>query len=330
MENNRNNPPLVTIGMPTYNRANSYLKDALKSAVSQTYPNIEIVISDNASTDNTEALIKSFNDPRIRYFRQSTNIGGLNNANFCVERANGDYFVLLHDDDLIDNDFIEVCMKAVNYDVNFGVILTGTRVIDENGRIMKETPNKVEGWSTTDFFLGWFDNKLALYLCSTLYNTKRLKDLGCFRSKKNLYEDNVALFQLAAKFGRKDIHDAKASFRMHSSNSGNEASISDWCEDSLYLLNIMCTLSGDKDELVRKRGMTYFCRVNYNYVKCNRNISSRIGRLNAYRSVYKKFEYSYSPIRYLLARNTLYRNAYRALGSLKRNLRKMLPQGSAD
>ncbi len=69
MQNNEHIFPLVTIGIPTFNRADSYLKYSLKSAVSQTYSNIEIIVSDNASTDNTETFVKSFNDPRIRYIQ---------------------------------------------------------------------------------------------------------------------------------------------------------------------------------------------------------------------------------------------------------------------
>ncbi len=63
--------PLVTIAIPTYNRADGYLKQALQSAVNQTYKNIEIVVSDNCSPDNTEAVVRSYTDPRIRYFQQA-------------------------------------------------------------------------------------------------------------------------------------------------------------------------------------------------------------------------------------------------------------------
>lgn len=319
MINNSN--PLVTIAIPTCNRADSYLKKSLQSAVKQTYQNIEIVVSDNASTDDTEAVIKHVNDPRIRYFKQSRNIGGLNNANFCLEQAQGDYFLLLHDDDFIDNDFVNVCMEAVNHDINFGIILTGTRVIDENGAVIHEDTNKVEGYSITDFILGWFDYKVPLYLCSTLYNTRRLKEMGGFRSKKNLYEDGVALFQLAAKFGRKDIRDIKASFRRHSDNSGSAASISDWCEDSLYLLDIMCGLAPNGRDLLRTRGMRYFSV--QNYIRAAR-IRSLIKRFHAYIVVYRKFEYSYSPVHYVFAGNIFYKNAYRLLSYLKRKMRETL------
>ena len=52
--------PLVSIGIPTYNRADGYLRECIESAINQTYPNIEIVISDNCSSDDTEALVTGF------------------------------------------------------------------------------------------------------------------------------------------------------------------------------------------------------------------------------------------------------------------------------
>lgn len=55
--------PLVTIGIPTYNRFDGYFPGALEAALTQDYPNIEIVVSDNASTDGTEAFMRSVDDP---------------------------------------------------------------------------------------------------------------------------------------------------------------------------------------------------------------------------------------------------------------------------
>jgi len=313
--------PLVTIGIPTYNRADSYLKQAIQSAIAQTYSNIEIIVSDNCSTDHTEALVRSFNDSRIRYFKQSRNIGMVNNANFCLEEAKGAYFIQFHSDDLLDHDFVSVCMKAVNDDTTIGIILTGTRIIDEEGTVIHEEPNKAEGCSTTEFMLSWFKYDVSLYLCSTLYNTRKLKELGGFKSKTDQYEDCVALFQLAAKFGRKDIHDVKASFRRHSHNTGSAASMKDWCEDSLYLLNIMCNLAGDKKELVRSKGVLNFCLANYRRVQSG-SMRSPIERFYAYWLVYKAFEYVSSPIHYVFGNNIVYKNTYRVLSYMKRKMRK--------
>ena len=107
------NCPLVTIGIPTYNRADGYLKDAIESALNQTYANLEIIISDNCSSDDTGLIVESFNDPRIKYYRHNENIGANNNFNFCLKKASGIFFLLLHDDDLIDEDFVELCMDVV-------------------------------------------------------------------------------------------------------------------------------------------------------------------------------------------------------------------------
>ena len=315
--------PLVTIAIPTYNRANGYLRQAIACSVNQTYQNIEIIISDNCSTDNTEEIVKSFNDPRIRYFRQDKNIGMYNNENFCVQKAKGNFFLLLCDDDLIDHDLVDVCMQAANYDTAIGVILTGTRVINGDGDVLREDTNKAGGLSTADFFLAWFEHKVPLYFCSTLYNTKRLKEIGGFKSKKALYEDDVALVQLAAKFGRVDVQDVKASFRKHSDSFGTAAKIRDWCEDSLYLLDIMCNVVPEKEAIIREKGMVSLCRQNYG--RCGR-LKSRIKRPYAYYVTYKKFQYSEPPFKYMFGNTIWYRSVYRLISGVKRKIIKPLGQ----
>ncbi|GJM30953.1 MAG: hypothetical protein DHS20C17_35880 [Cyclobacteriaceae bacterium] len=79
--------PLVTIAIPTYNRADTYLKHTLQSAKDQSYQNVEIIVSDNCSIDQTEKVVKEFDDPRIRYVKHSQNIGHYNNFKFCIEQA---------------------------------------------------------------------------------------------------------------------------------------------------------------------------------------------------------------------------------------------------
>jgi glycosyltransferase involved in cell wall biosynthesis len=288
--------PLVSIGIPTYNRASSYLKHTLRSAVNQTYKNIEIIVSDNCSPDNPESVVKEFNDPRIRYYRQEKNIGAINNFNFCLEQSRGKYFLLLLDDDLIDEDFVSTCMDAVKCCDEPGLILTGARQIDSEGNVLSATHNTMSGYSTADFVLSWFDNKVPLYLCSTLFHTERLKQLGGLHSKTGLYEDVVAQVRLATKYGRVDVFDVKASFRRHDSNMGIVSHWYEWCEDSLYLLDIMCEAVPEQAARIRERGMSYFCLRNYRYAA---GIKSPLKRFLAYLTVYRTFNYSYSLLRYL-------------------------------
>ena len=290
----KQNKPLVTIGIPTYNRANGYLKQSLASAVKQTYQNIEITVSDNCSTDNTRMVVKEFNDSRIRYFRQKENIKPNDNFNFCLEQSNGSYFLLLHDDDMIDRDFIETCMKTANYDIDIGIIRTGMRRIDSDGKLLRECPNFAGGLSTEDFFMTWFKGKTPMHLCMSLFNTNKLKQIGGFNSKHNLFQDVLAEVQLAAKFGRLDIEDIKASYRMHPAQNSSSTQMKAWCEDSFILFDAMCDLVTEKKALLKKRGKTFFFRHNYDIAK---KIKLPSNRFRSYLIVFKSFGYLYS-IRY--------------------------------
>lgn len=261
--------PLVSIAIPTYNRADNYLRYSLESALKQTYQNIEIIVSDNCSPDNTAEVVKGFTDSRIRYFRHAKNIGPGNNFNFCIKQARGAYLLLLPDDDLIDPDFVEVCMAAGNLKTNIGIIRTGMRRIDAAGKIIKENPNEALGLSTEEFFFSWFEYKIPMHLCMTLFNTKELNGIGGLNSRHQLFNDVLAEVQLAAKFGRFDIKEAKASFRVHSEQFTHSKKIAAWCEDSFQLLDKICELVPESRELLKERGMKFFFRHNYNLAQKN-------------------------------------------------------------
>jgi len=108
--------PLVSIGIPTYNRAD-LLDKAIASAVAQTYPHLEIVISDNHSTDPTESLVQDWcqRDPRIRYHRHFENIGPYGNFRAVLKEAHGEYFMWLGDDDWIDPNYVQTCWEYLQH-----------------------------------------------------------------------------------------------------------------------------------------------------------------------------------------------------------------------
>ncbi|WP_138429435.1 glycosyltransferase family 2 protein [Fodinibius saliphilus] len=291
--------PLVTIGIPTYNRADGYLKNALESALQQTYPNIEIIVSDNCSPDNTEKLINSYKDERIKYFKHKKNIGANNNFNFCVEKANGMYFHMLHDDDLIDPDFIETCIGKVDSKPDAGLIRTGMRIIDGNGFLIAKRFNKISGQSFTDFIFEWFDDKTSPYLCNTLFKTEALREVGGFHSKTHLWNDVVAEMKIAAKYPRIEIEEIKASFRDHGDNRGSASRLKEWVEDSKFLLDVLCDLVPKKsNELIYLEGSKHFARLNYLKVKSLNEPS--IKKLLTYWYIYKAFDFKHSPLGYIL------------------------------
>lgn len=106
--NPQNFRPLVSIGLATKNRA-PLLTHALKTLSSQTYTNIELIISDNASDDTTQSICTKFEkqDTRIVYYRQQADIGASNNFDFVLQKARGKYFMWAADDDSWDKRYIE-------------------------------------------------------------------------------------------------------------------------------------------------------------------------------------------------------------------------------
>lgn len=107
----------VTVGIPVYNGAAS-LARALDSVVNQTFRDVEIVLSDNGSTDGTEVIARAYaaRDSRIRYIRQPTNIGARKNFEYVLEAATGELFAWLGHDDWFDGTYLARCVEVLDRD----------------------------------------------------------------------------------------------------------------------------------------------------------------------------------------------------------------------
>ncbi len=124
----------VSVGVPVYN-GEKYLAQALEALLAQTFQDIDIVISDNASTDRTPEICRAYQetDRRIRYFRNPRNIGAALNFNRVVELAHAPYFHGGACDDLYEPRFLARCVDALDRDPGLVLSYARTRMIDENG-----------------------------------------------------------------------------------------------------------------------------------------------------------------------------------------------------
>ena len=304
--------PLVTIAISTYNRAEGYLREALESAIAQAYEPLEIVVVDNASSDATGDVVASYADDRIRYVRHDQNIGANGNFNACLKHARGIYFLLLHDDDRIDDDFVAYCMSGLERVGDGdapGLVRTGNRVMDADGVVLSERVNRARSGSAGDLAKSWFEHQTSMYFCNTLFLTSALRSVGGFQSRNELYIDVVAVFRIAATHAVLDLPDVKASFRRHGGNNGNAQSIAAWCDDSLFLLDVMCDAAPERADELRSIGMRYFASNNYSRAA---RIARVIPRLQAYWTVYRYFGYRLSPLRFVAYRH--FQNLRRTLG----------------
>lgn len=145
--------PLVSICVPTYNSAR-FLRESLDSIVNQTYPNKEIIISDNASTDETEKIVKEYVEKyKVKYYKNEKNIGGEANFTRCIELANGEFIAIYHSDDIYDKEIIARQIEYLNGHSNSGAVSTLAYDIDEEGKVFncKDIPSELNKMNNCEY-----------------------------------------------------------------------------------------------------------------------------------------------------------------------------------
>jgi glycosyltransferase involved in cell wall biosynthesis len=125
--------PSFSICIPTHNGADT-ISYALESAVNQTLTDHEIIVCDNASTDHTEEIIRSYLPFGIRYFRNYNNIGMANNWNKCIELSNNDWIYLLHDDDRAEHNLLELYSVMIQKYPDVGMIFSRTEIFEGDSK----------------------------------------------------------------------------------------------------------------------------------------------------------------------------------------------------
>ena len=191
--------PCVSVGMPVYN-GERFMGEALQGLLEQTFEDIEIVISDNASTDRTQEVCREFaaRDSRIRYYRVDRNRGSGWNHNHVFALSSGAYFKWHSHDDRCAPTFIQKCVEALDSDPSVVIAYPKTVIIDENGARLENTYKrklKDGAPSASSRFreLMWYQ-----HLCFPIYGLmrsdvlRRTPLLGCYTGG-----DNVLLARLA-------------------------------------------------------------------------------------------------------------------------------------
>jgi protein O-GlcNAc transferase len=130
----------LSVLIPTYNRVH-YLSTCLESVLVSDYQALEVIVSDNASPDNTPEVVRSFDDARLRYYRNETNIGPELNILRLFEYATGDYLFCLTDDDLMNPNAVPKTLQIIREYPDVGVILSALNQIDD--RTGRATSNYV-------------------------------------------------------------------------------------------------------------------------------------------------------------------------------------------
>jgi len=128
--------PAITVIIPTHNRA-EFLKRAIKSVLAQTWQDFELIIVDDASTDDTANVVRDYQDERILYHRHDSNLGAPASRNTGIAKARGDYIALLDDDDeLFPRKLEKQMQKYAEVAASVGLIYTGHEVRNSMGKLL--------------------------------------------------------------------------------------------------------------------------------------------------------------------------------------------------
>lgn len=138
--------PRVSIGLPVFN-GEEFLSYAIGSILAQTYTDFELIISDNASTDGTEAICREYaaSDRRIRYYRNDRNLGAAVNFNRTFELASGEYFKWAAHDDMLAPEYLEQCVAALDAHPDAVLCQTLVEQIGEFGEFLSNFDTSATG-----------------------------------------------------------------------------------------------------------------------------------------------------------------------------------------
>ena len=168
-------PPRLTIAIPTVNRAH-LLSRAIESALAQTSPDIEIIVSDNGSTDDTQAVIGRYSGRSLRTFRHSSTISVAQHGYFLYQQARGEFFLGLSDDDYLEPDFAAEVLALFAAHPELSFAYTGCAVHYEDIEVPALVGPAVE--PTRDFLLAYYQGGRELSWCACVTRTRDLLELG--------------------------------------------------------------------------------------------------------------------------------------------------------
>jgi glycosyltransferase involved in cell wall biosynthesis len=149
--------PLISIGLPTYNRA-ATLGRAIESVLDQDYQNFELLISDNASTDDTEAIClrAAQDDKRVKYLRQQNNQGLVANFREALRHSGGEFFMWLADDDWLEPDHLSRCMSVFLAEPQHSLVCGNGRYFQNGAFIFDEEELNLSQDSGTERVLSYY------------------------------------------------------------------------------------------------------------------------------------------------------------------------------
>ncbi len=212
--------PRVSIGLPVYN-GERFIEQTIDSILAQTYSDLELVVSDNASEDRTGEICQAYaeRDARLRYFRNDRNLGAAENYNRVFELSRGEFFKWSAHDDLIAPEFVQRCVEILDADPGAVLCWPRTVDIDSEGRIVSRKEYQLRADAESPELR--FKEMIGMsHTCEAIFGLIR-RDVLAETALIAKYSDSdrVLLAELALRGRFRELEDAMFFYRDHDERS---------------------------------------------------------------------------------------------------------------
>lgn len=249
--------PLVTIGIPAYKP--DYIREAINSALAQSYNNVEVVVVDDKSPYDLKSIVDTFNDSRLHYYRNEKNLGyedPANNWNRCLELAHGEYFALLCDDDLYEPEFISEMISLARKYPKIDIFRSKVRWINESNEVLGYYPTSPQYETCTNYMYDLFTGFRKQTITEFFYRTNAFRKCGGYAHlPKAMGSDWLTIFNVSWNGGIASTIKPLVSFRSSTANlSGKGQASKNIVEkitaNNLFTIAVSKLIKGNEDSKI--------------------------------------------------------------------------------
>jgi len=235
--------PKIDIVIPTYNRSN-YLKFAIDSVLKQTCQEFDLYILDNCSNDNTREVVESFSSTKVKYIVNEANLGMVGNWNRALETGGNDFLNILHDDDILEPDFVRKVLDFYGENGEVAFLHTAAYIVDGNNMILKKhIKNYIPITSSDQFFLNYIKFGMSIICPSVVFQRSKIPENLKFEEKYAFTADVVYFLKCSSYGSVGNINEPLIRYRAHDNSttksmfSNFDAKIQDRINHKVFLEN---------------------------------------------------------------------------------------------
>jgi glycosyltransferase involved in cell wall biosynthesis len=207
--------PQVSVIIPTYNRA-QYIEESIRSVLVQSYTDLEVVVVDDGSVDDTEKVVSAIADPRLRYIRQE-NRGRSNARNHALSLARGKYVAFLDSDDLYLPGKIELQVDYLKKHPNVGMVYTSAYCINDGGEMLADRYEATVSGRIYEQIA--FFTPVTITLPTVMTYREVMDHVGGFDENMHRFEDTDMWRRISKSYRIDAMSDYTCKLRTHDDNS---------------------------------------------------------------------------------------------------------------